>query len=128
MTTEPHAEEPIKGEEHRPLFEAARKVLLAGIGVMALAQDEIEDFVNRMTECGEIAEQEGKKLVHEVMDKRKVSRQQVEEEVTRRIEKILDRMNIPTKADIDVLSEKIAALSRKVDELKNLQEPPSNNS
>lgn len=128
MTTETTAEESNKEAEHKPLFEAARKVLLAGIGVMALAQDEIEDFVNRMTERGEIAEQEGKKLVHEVMDKRKVSRQQVEEEVTRRIEKILDRMNIPTKADIDVLSEKIAALSRKVDELKNLQEPPSNSS
>jgi polyhydroxyalkanoate synthesis regulator phasin len=71
-----------------------------------------------MVERGEIAEQEGKKLVREVMDKRKMSRQQAEEEVTRRIEKVLDRMNIPTKTDIDVLSEKIAALSKKVDELK----------
>lgn len=127
MTTEAKPDEPIKGEEHRPLFEAARKVLLAGIGVMSLAQDEIEDFVDRMIDRGEIAEQEGKKLVREVMDKRKMSRQQVEEEVSKRVEKILDRMNIPTKADIDVLSEKIAALSKKVDELKKSQKQNINN-
>jgi poly(hydroxyalkanoate) granule-associated protein len=121
MPAKAEAEEPKKEEEHKPLFETARKVLLAGIGVVALAQDEIEEFVNRMVERGEIAERDGKKLVREVMDKRKESRQQAKEEITRRIEKTLDHMNIPTKADIDALSEKIAALSKKVDELKKPQ-------
>lgn len=118
MATEAKPEESGKEEERKRLFEAARKVLLAGIGVMALAQDEIEDFVTRMVERGEIAEQEGKKLVREMIDKRKQYRQQAEEEITKRIEKALDRMNMPTKADIDALSEKVAALSNKVDELK----------
>ena len=118
MTTETNTEEPGKGEELKPLFDAARKVLLAGIGVVALAQDEIEDFVTHMVERGEIAERDGKKLVREVMDKRKQYRQRVEEEFTKHIEKALDRMNMPSKADIDALSEKIAALSKKVDELK----------
>jgi poly(hydroxyalkanoate) granule-associated protein len=118
MPTETNAEEPNKEEERKPLFDAARKVLLAGIGVVALAQDEIEDFVTRMVERGEIAERDGKKLVHEMIDKRKQYRQQAEEEISKHIEKTLDRMNMPTKADIDALSEKIAALSKKVDELK----------
>jgi len=119
MTTETHAEEPSKKEEElKPLFDAARRVLLAGIGVVALAQDEIEEFVTRMVERGEIAERDGKKLVREVVDKRKQYRQQAEEEITRRIEKALDRMNIPSKADLDALSEKITALSKKIDELK----------
>jgi polyhydroxyalkanoate synthesis regulator phasin len=118
MSPETHAEEPNKEEEHKPLFDAARKVLLAGIGVVALAQDEIEDFVTRMVERGEIAERDGKKLVREVMDKRKHYRQRAEEEISKRIEKTIDRMNMPTKADIDALSEKIAALSKKIDELK----------
>ena len=119
MTTETHAEEPSKKEEElKPLFDAARRVLLAGIGVVALAQDEIEEFVTRMVERGEIAERDGKKLVREVVDKRKQYRQQAEEEITRRIEKALDRMNIPSKADLDTLSEKITALSKKIDELK----------
>jgi len=105
-------------EEPNPLFEAARKVLLAGIGAVALGKEEIEDFVNRLVERGEIAEKDGRKLVNEVMDRRKKSTEKAEDEVSKRVEDILDRMNVPSKADIEALSDKIAALSKKVDELK----------
>jgi polyhydroxyalkanoate synthesis regulator phasin len=105
-------------EEHKPLLEAARKVLRAGIGAVALAQDEVEDFVNRLVERGEIAEKDGRKLVREVMDRRKKDADKAEDVVTKRVEEILDRMNVPTKSDIEALGDKIAALSKKVDELK----------
>lgn len=112
------AEEKNGKEEHSQLLDAARKVLLAGIGAIALAQDEVEDFVNRLVERGEIAEKDGKKLVREVMDRRKKDARKAEDEVGKRVEEILDRMNVPTKADIEALSEKIGTLSKKVDELK----------
>ena len=108
-------------EERGPLLEALRKVLLAGIGAVVIAQEEIEDLVNKLVERGEIAEKDGKKLVREVMDKRKKGAEKAEDEFTKRIEEILDRMNVPTKADIDSLGEKIAALTKKVDELKKSQ-------
>jgi poly(hydroxyalkanoate) granule-associated protein len=105
-------------EEHKPLLDAARKVLLAGIGAVALAQDEIEDFVNRLVERGEIAEKDGRKLLREVMDKRKKDADKAEDVVAKRVEEILDRMSVPTKSDIEALGDKIALLSKKVDELK----------
>jgi polyhydroxyalkanoate synthesis regulator phasin len=105
-------------EEHNPLLEAVRKVLLAGIGAVALAQEEIEDFVNRLVERGEIAEKDGRKLVREVMDKRKKETEKAEDEITKRIEVVLERMSVPSKTDIDALSEKISVLSKKVDDLK----------
>ena len=43
-------------EEQSPFFDAARRVMLASIGAIALAQDEIEEFINRLVERGEIAE------------------------------------------------------------------------
>lgn len=112
-------EEKVNGKEERnQLLDAARKVLLAGIGAVALAQDEMEDFVNKLVERGEIAEKDGKKLVNEVMDRRKKQAEKAEDEVTKRVEEILDRMNVPTKADIEALGDKIAVLAKKVDELK----------
>ena len=39
----------------------------------------------------------------------------------KRVEAILGRMNVPSKADIDALSGKITALTKKVDELKEAQ-------
>ncbi|HEX6304120.1 MAG TPA: phasin family protein [Anaerolineales bacterium] len=108
-------------KEYGPLFQGARKILLASIGVAALAQDEIEDFVNRMIERGEIAEQEGRELVREVMEKRKARRKESRDRFSERVEASLDHMNIPTKDDIDALSAKITALSKKIDDLKKSQ-------
>lgn len=107
--------------ESNPLFDAARKVLLASIGAVALAQEEIEDFVNKLVERGEIAEREGKKLVIEIKDKRKMDAKKAEDEITKKVEDVLDRMNVPTKSDIDALGDKITTLSKKVDDLIKAQ-------
>jgi poly(hydroxyalkanoate) granule-associated protein len=105
-------------EEQNTFLEAARKVLMAGIGAVALAQEEAEDFINRLIERGEIAEKDGRKLMRDMMDKRKKEAEKAEDEITKRVETVMDRMSIPSKADIDALSEKITLLSKKVDELK----------
>lgn len=108
----------IEEASNSALLDAARKVLLASIGAVALAQDEVEDFVNRLVERGEIAEKDGRKLIREVMDKR---RKGTVKEMDKRVQDLFDRMNVPTKADIEALSAKIAALTRKVEELKKVQ-------
>ncbi len=111
-------EQPNDKEEQNYLLEAARKVLLAGIGAFALAQEEVEEFINRLIERGEIAEKDGRKLLREIMDKRKKQAERAEDELTRRVENVLERMSVPTKADIEALGEKISELAKKVDELK----------
>ena len=104
-------------EVHGPLYEASRRVLLASIGAIALAQDEIEDFVEKLVERGEIAEKDGKKLVREVIDKRKKDVSKAEDELNKRIDEVVERMDVPTKADIDALGDQINELSDKVDGL-----------
>ena len=104
-------------EVHGPLYEASRRVLLASIGAIALAQDEIEDFVEKLVERGEIAEKDGKKLVREVIDKRKKDVSKAEDELNKRIDEVVARMDVPTKADFDALGDQINELSDKVDGL-----------
>ena len=121
MATKPRIKEALeepKGKNQPSMYEALRRMLLATIGAAAIAQDEIESLVDRLVERGEIAEKDGKKLVREVMDKRKGRATKVEEEISKHLESVLDRMNIPSKADVEALSQKIAALSKKIDELK----------
>ncbi len=104
-------------EVHGPLYEALRRVLMASIGAIALAQDEIEDFVEKLVERGEIAEKDGKKLVREVIDKRKKDVSKAEDELNKRIDEVVERMDVPTKSDIDALGDQINELSNKVDGL-----------
>ena len=112
-------EVPTNGKEDvNPFVEALHKVLLASIGVVALVQEEIEDFVNKLIERGEIAEKDGRKLIREVMERRQKETKKAEDQLTKRVEEVLAKMNVPTKSDIDTLGEKVTALTQKVDELK----------
>ena len=113
---------------------AVRKVLLAGVGAVALTKDEIEDFVAKLVERGEIAEQDGRRLVKDVLARRReqaekaeatmeVQVDKAESMLDQRIEGMLTRLNVPTKSDIDELSGKISLLAEKVDALqKSTQE------
>lgn len=105
------------------------KVLLAGVGAVALTKSEIEEFVARLVERGEIAEQEGRKLLKDVLERRQEDAELTEEKLEgqidklevaldQRIEGVLARLNVPSKSDIDGLSEKVSLLAEKVDALK----------
>jgi poly(hydroxyalkanoate) granule-associated protein len=115
------AEETIEEEGPNPMLDLARKVVLAAIGVVALTQEELEKFVNKLIERGEIAEQDGRKLIRDAREKRRKKTEEVrsgtEGKFDRRMEDLLGRMNIPSKSDIEALNEKISDLSGKIDEL-----------
>ncbi|MGB8646194.1 MAG: phasin family protein [Anaerolineae bacterium] len=102
-------------EERNRLLEATRKVMLAAVGAVGLAQDELEDFVNRLVKRGEIAEKDARKLIKEVTEKR---RKNAGKRVEKQIDRVYDRMNIPSKADIEALNDKITHLTAKVEELR----------
>jgi len=114
-------EEMVVENGQNPVLEMTRKVLLAGIGAVALTQEELEKFVQKLVDRGEIAEKDGRRLINEMMERRRKKAEEVseetEEELDKRMEHMLHRMNIPTREDIAQLNRKITQLSKKVDEL-----------
>ena len=107
--------------EEPGILESLRRVLLASVGVVALTIEEIGELVDKLVERGEIAEQEGKKLVIEIKEKRKKKTDEAEDMASSRMREMMDKMDVPTKSDIEDLSAKITTLSKKVDELKKAQ-------
>lgn len=129
--------------EKNPLVVVAHKVLLAGIGAAVLAQEEIEDFVNRLIERGSIAEADGRRMAKDILDQRRKQMERASEraqevatevrssvtegpkkladDLEQRIETVLAKMNIPTKEEVETLTSKITALTHKVDELKKTE-------
>lgn len=107
--------------EPNPIINGTRKVLLASIGAVAYAQDELETLINKLIERGEIAEKDGKKLISEIKDKRKKGTKQAQTELNKQIEEMLKKMNVPTKSEVDDLNKKISELSKKIDNLNKSQ-------
>jgi poly(hydroxyalkanoate) granule-associated protein len=109
--------EEIKKEEEAkvsPLVDSLRKVLLASIGAVAIAQEEAEDLINKLVERGEIAREEGRKLMQDMMAKR---RERVEAGFDTRVESALQKMNVPTKDDLKAVERKLDELNKKLDKL-----------
>jgi poly(hydroxyalkanoate) granule-associated protein len=104
-----------------PMVDMVRKVLLASIGAVALTQEEVEKVVNKLIERGEIAEKDGRKLVKDLMERRRKKATEVqgetEDEFQKRMEDVLARMNIASKSDIDSINRKLTTLSKKLDDL-----------
>ncbi len=109
-------------ERTAPLLDGVRRLMLAAVGAVAMTRDEMEQFVTRLVDRGELAERDAKTMVNDVMSRRKhdvsVAADEAEARVETRLEQVLNRMNIPSKRDIDELSDKIAQLSVRVEELK----------
>jgi hypothetical protein len=51
----------VEVHDRYPLFDAGRRVMLASIGAVALASDELKDLVNKLIERGEIVETDGRR-------------------------------------------------------------------
>ena len=121
MPTKPKVDpivESMEDEDQSKMKEMVRRVLLASIGAVVIAQEEIEALINRLVEKGEIAEKDGKAMMHEMMDKRKKNAAKTSDDISKNLEGVLEKMKIPSKADFDNLSQKITDLSKKVDDLK----------
>jgi poly(hydroxyalkanoate) granule-associated protein len=99
------------------LLAPVRKILLAAIGAVALAQEELEDFVTTLVERGEITERDGKQMLRDLMQQRAKQAERAQEELDERITGALRRMNMPTRSDMDELSAKITTLNEKIDQL-----------
>ena len=122
MATKARVEEPQVEQDPSPMYEGVRKLVLASIGAVATAQEELENLISKLVERGELAEIEGKKLLSELKEKRKKKTAKAEEAINKQVEDLMTSMNVPTKDDIDALGKKINDLSKKVDELKKAQE------
>lgn len=109
--------------------EPAHQVYLVSLGAVALAQDEFIDLYHKLADEGATFNKDGMRMLRRA---EKVSKDEVadvqgkvedklaaaSDTVETTVEKVLARLNVPTKADIERLSRKIAELSEKVDDLK----------
>jgi poly(hydroxyalkanoate) granule-associated protein len=96
-----------------------KKVLFAGVGVMSIAQVEVESVIKKLVEKGALAEKEGRKWIKEVVGKHyKQTKEKVQSiESSLDVEGMLKKISLPTKAQFEKLSKNVEELNKKVDEL-----------
>jgi polyhydroxyalkanoate synthesis regulator phasin len=109
-------EEKESSRQRGSLYDMTRMVLLAGVGAISLAQDEINNFLDRLVERGEMAETDARKLVREVMDRREKLEHERREHS--RSARTTGTERAATRTDIEALNARIADLTRQIEEMR----------
>ncbi len=118
-TKETEMEQESKKEKHEfhSFYQIARRILLAGIGAVALTHDELEEFVDKLVERGELAKKDREKLLKEIRERRREHFGEEEEYFHKKMDEVFEHFHVPAKKDFDQLSDKIAALEKKIDQM-----------
>ena len=100
------------------VFGTLRKMVLASVGVVGVAQDEINHLLERMVERGEITEKDARRLLSEAQKEFNRRRKSGQTKAEKELESIMEKMNVPSKGDIEDLTKQVAQLSKRIEELK----------
>lgn len=108
-----------ENKESNVVLGTLRKMVLASVGVVGVAQDEIAHLLERMVERGEITEKDARKLISDAQKEFNKRRKSGKTQAEKELEGLLEKMNIPSKADIEDLSKQVANLSKRIQDLKS---------
>lgn len=98
------------------MIELVKKALLTGVGVAALSKEKIEDLAKDIVEKGKMTEQEGKKLVEQLLSSSEDARQDLQKQIEDKVQAVLDKMDLAKKSDLDALKLEIEGLRKKLDQ------------
>lgn len=124
MTTNEKPTDGASSAKKESFGELLRKFALASVGAFVLAQEEVEEFVKRLVEKGDLAEKDARALIRDLLEKRRRVVTQgpaappesaVVPEVDRTIDKVLHKINVPTKNDLEELGKKIDEIEKKIE-------------
>ncbi len=97
--------------------EIVHKALMAGIGI----PEKIGEIVDELVEKGELSESQGSKFVKEYSDKLGKSGDEINKCMSDLINTTLEKMNIPTRDEVEKLNKKLTSLSARVKKMEDFK-------
>lgn len=87
-----------------------KKGLALGLGFAVVSKEQIEKVVDELVKKGELSANESKELMNELVQKGDDQQNEIQVKLKEQVQKILAELNLPTKADIERLENRIAQL------------------
>jgi len=99
------------------MLDITRKMLLASLGAVELTREKMESIIQELIKKGEISKEEGTGLIEEILRRGKESEKALRSKIETEITRMMKKLNIPTKEEIQELKEKIEILTKKIEEI-----------
>ena len=100
------------------MLETIKKSLLTGVGMALRSKAEIEELAKEFAEQSKMSQGEAKEFLNECQQKYEDAKDGLDKKIETAIEKILKRLDLPTRSDIKTLNQRIDKLTEKIAEAK----------
>jgi len=94
------------------MLDYIRKMTLAGAGLAIITTEKIQEMMDDLVKKGEMTEKEAREAVNEFVEKSKQAKRDLEEKVEKIITGFLNRMNLPTRKELDEIKERLERLEQ----------------
>ena len=94
------------------MLEFIKKAIFIGAGLASMTAEKIEEAVAEIVRKGEISEKQGRELVQDLKERSGKARKELGEKVEKMIEEGLQRLNLPTRREIEELKTRIERLEK----------------
>lgn len=94
--------------------EVIKRAMMAGLG----AQEKAKEFVDELVKAGELSKGEGATVVKEWVAKAEESTRDYDLKIRDAVGAAFEKLNIPTKDDLEKIDKKIQALSARLRKLE----------
>lgn len=91
-----------------------KKFLYTGVGIVSTATEKLQTQVNDWVDKGKLTEEEGKKVVDDLVKDTEAKKEEYEGKVRDYVEKFLARFDFPTRDEVKALHMKVNELEARV--------------
>lgn len=92
------------------MFELLKKTYLAGLGLATLTKERIEEIVDELVKRGEIAEQDRRKVLDDLLSRAREEQQKL----THKITEVVGEMRLPNRERWEDLVRRVENLEKQV--------------
>ncbi len=87
-----------------------KKLMYTGVGLVTTTTEKVQELVDELVEKGKLSNDEGKKVVDDLVTDTKTKRGEFEDRFRKGVEDVLSKFSLPSAAEIKALTERIEAL------------------
>lgn len=98
------------------MFDYFKKSLLTGVGMALRSKSEIEELAREFAETSKMSQEEAEQFLNQCRERYENAKTDLDGKIETAIEKIMKRLDLPTRKDLDALNKRMDELARKLEE------------
>lgn len=96
------------------MIDFVKKSLLTGIGLALKTRDEAKNLADEMKDKLKLSEDEGSKFMDDMMKKYDELWEDLEKRIEKRVQAVMDKMDLAKKSDIKAIEDKVSDIEKKI--------------